>query len=138
MENATQLVPSASVFDQQLPDLNQAKVSPIELTSEYWTPNGIGEKRRMFFFDLRTEQSVDMQSGQMIDLMVVYFIEPQPNGSKKVVRQASRRLTAVFSNYSATIKPGMAFEIEYLGKEKNKNNAYFSDRWAVRPIETNR
>lgn len=135
MENAISLVPNASIFGTKLPDLSQAQPAAIDLTAEYWTPTQVGETRRMFFLELRQEAATDMQSGEQIDLTVAYFVEPQKNGDKKVIRQASRRLTAVFSNYAASIKPGMAFEITYKGKEKNKKNAYYSDRWAVKPLE---
>lgn len=66
--------------------------------------------------------------------MVAYFVEPV-DGRKRVVRQASRRLTSVFENFQKTIRPGMAFEITYMGKERNATNSFMSDRWAIVPLK---
>lgn len=96
--NATALIPNADAFEGQMPDLSKAQPAPLEISSEYWSPKEKGEKRRMFFMDLRSEKSIDEQSGQDIDLLVAYFVEPV-DGRKRVVRQASRRLTAVFENF---------------------------------------
>ena len=125
--NATALIPNADAFEGQMP-------APLEISSEYWSPKEKGEKRRMFFMELRSEKSIDEQSGQDIDLLVAYFVEPV-DGRKRVVRQASRRLTAVFENFQKTIRPGMAFEITYLGKERNATNSFMSDRWAIVPLK---
>ena len=138
--NATALIPNADAFEGQMPDLSKAQPAPLEISSEYWSPKEKGEKRRMFFMELRSEKSIDEQSGQDIDLLVAYFVEPlQPrefaDGRKRVVRQASRRLTAVFENFQKTIRPGMAFEITYLGKERNATNSFMSDRWAIVPLK---
>ena len=95
-----------------------------------------GEKRRMFFMDLREERAIDQQTGKDVALLVAYFVEPLPDGRKRVVRQASRRLTAVFDNFADTIRAGMAFEITYLGKEKNATNSFMSDRWSIVPLKT--
>ena len=125
--NATALIPNADAFEGQMPDLSKAQPAPLEISSEYWSPKEKGEKRRMFFMELRSEKSIDEQSGQDIDLLV--------DGRKRVVRQASRRLTAVFENFQKTIRPGMAFEITYLGKERNATNSFMSDRWAIVPLK---
>ena len=119
--NATALIPNADAFEGQMPDLSKAQPAPLEI-------------RRMFFMELRSEKSIDEQSGQDIDLLVAYFVEPV-DGRKRVVRQASRRLTAVFENFQKTIRPGMAFEITYLGKERNATNSFMSDRWAIVPLK---
>lgn len=133
---AAALVSNAEVFAGQLPDLSKAEASPLELNGEYWTPGEIGEKRRMFFKDLRIEQVIDQQTGKDVDLLVAYFVEPLADGRRRVVRQASRRLTAVFENYSDSIRPGMAFEITYNGKMRNKSNQNMSDTWSIVPLNT--
>lgn len=134
--SATALVPNAEVFAGQLPDLTKAEASPLELNGEYWTPIEVGENRRMFFKDLRVEQAIDQRTGENIELLVAYFVEPLPDGRRRVVRQASRRLTAVFENFADTIVPGMAFEITYKGKMKNKSNQNMSDTWSIVPLNT--
>lgn len=134
MNNTKELIPNMGAFEGGIADLDKAEAAPLELTSEYWTPTQKGEKRRMYFMDLRNERAIDQQTGSDVDLLVAYFVEPI-DGRKRVVRQASRRLTAVFDNFIDRIRPGMAFEITYLGKEKNATNAYMSDRWAVVPLK---
>lgn len=133
--DSTALVPNAAVFSGELADLDAATAGPIDLVSTYWTPSTKGEKRRLFFMDLREERVIDMQSGTDTTLLVAYFIEPLPDKGKRVVRQASRRLTAIFDNFADTIEPGMAFEITYLGTEKNATNSFMSARWSVVPLK---
>lgn len=135
-ESATALVANAEIFAGALPDLMTAQASPLELSGEYWTPEKIGEKRRMFFNDLRVEQAIDQNTGENVDLLVAYFVEPLADGKRRVVRQASRRLTAIFENHAESIKPGMAFEITYNGKIKNKSNSNMSDTWSIVPLNT--
>ena len=127
MKENEALMSSASVFDGALPSLETAQVAPLSMNSEYWTPEKIGEKRRLFFLDLRSESVIDAQSGETVDLSVLYFVDSQKN----VIRQASRRLVGVFENRLNTLRPGMAFEIEYLGKKKNATNSFQSDHWSV-------
>ncbi len=135
MQTSSALIPNAEVFSGDLPDLQQATPAPLELSSEYWSPSIEGESRRMFFDCLRTEQSIN-DRGEDIELLVAYFVEPLPGGKRRMVRQASRRLIAVFENFAQTIKPGMAFEIVYKGKKRNKTNSYLSDDWSVTPLST--
>ncbi|MEG2761262.1 MAG: hypothetical protein RR921_08050, partial [Mucinivorans sp.] len=115
-------------------DLSQATAAPLELNGEYWTPLKEGETRRMFFNELRTETTTDMASGGDIDLIVAYFVEVQPNGDKRVIRQGSRRLTAVLEMRAKEITSGTPLEITYLGKIKNKTNAFMSDSWSIKPL----
>lgn len=125
MENS--LIQQTSAFDGNLPSLEKAQMAPLAMNSEYWTPEKIGEKRRLFFYDLRVEQVIDAQSGETVDLSVLYFVD----SNKNVIRQASRRLVGVFENRINSLRPGMAFEIEYLGKKKNATNSFQSDHWSV-------
>ena len=120
------------IFAGELPDLSKADTAPLELTGEYWTPEKVNEKRRLFFNGLQIEKAVDQQTGQDVELLVAYFVEVQPDKTKKVIRNASKRLTGVFD--SLNIEIGTPFEITYLGKKKNKNNALLSDTWSVVPL----
>lgn len=138
VNSALGLVPNADVFAGTLPDLAKAQAAPLELNGEYWSPAEVGEKRRMFFKDLRVEMTPDQRTGEDIELLVAYFVEPLPNGKRRVVRQASRRLTAVFENFADNIRPGMAFEITYKGKVKNKSNSNMSDSWSIVPLDTSK
>lgn len=126
-------VVASNYFAGNLPDLSQAQAAPLELNGEYWTPLREGETRRMFFNELRTEITTDMASGKDVELLVAYFVEVI-DGSKRVVRQGSRRLTAVLEMRSKEILSGTPLEITYLGKIKNKTNAFMSDAWSIKPL----
>lgn len=136
MENKLQTTATAgavSVFSGNMPDLSKATAAPLELSGEYWTPEREGETRRMFFKELRMEQSINPEMGETIDLPVVCFVD-NSTGALRLVRNASRRLVGVFEMQAASIKEGDPFEITYLGKVKNKNNAFRSDNWSVKPL----
>lgn len=122
-----------TVFEGAMPSLETAKVAPISMSAEYWTPEKVGEKRRLFFLDIKVETSIDKQTGEDIELSVLYFVD----SNKNVIRQASRRLVGVFENRLQTLRPGMAFEIEYLGKKKNATNSFQSDHWSVYELYLN-
>lgn len=130
------ILANVEVFAGKLPDLTKATAAPIPINGDYWTPKEIGEKRRMFFMELRAESVIDQQSGQDVELMAAYFVYPVGDRNT-VVRQAGIRLTSVFSNFvnAGTIKPGMAFEITYLGKQRTTkgNNV---DTWSIVPLAT--
>ena len=118
-------------FAADLPDLAKAEPAPLELTGEYWTPEAEGEQRRMFFNEIRVELTTDMASGADVELPVAYFVEVK-NGEKKVIRQASKRLTGVLE--TMRVQTGTPLEITYLGKKKNKTNAFLSDSWSIKPL----
>ena len=124
-----------NIFAGQLPDLAKATASPLELNSEYWTPVKVDEKKRVFFKELRMEQTIDPLSGESIDLLAIYFVESL-DGKSRVIRQCSKRLIGVFEPFvnAGTIQAGNPFEIVYLGKKKNKNNSFMSDNWSVIPL----
>lgn len=118
-------------FANQLPDLSKAEAAPLELTGEYWTPEKEGEKRRMFFKEIKQELTTDMASGSDVELSVAYFVEVV-NGDKRVIRQASKRLTGVLE--TLRVETGTPLEITYLGKKKNKSNSFLSDNWSIKPL----
>jgi len=118
-------------FASQLPDLTKAEAAPLELTGEYWTPEKEGEVRRMFFKEIRQELTTDMASGSDVELSVAYFVQVI-NGDKKVIRQASKRLTGVLE--TLRVETGTPLEITYLGKKKNKTNSFSSDSWSIKPL----
>lgn len=132
MENTDKLTVS-DFFANKLADLSKAEAAPLELTGEYWTPETVGEVRRMYFNELRSEVTTDPASGKDVDLMVAYFVEVV-GGDKRVVRQASRRLTGVLESLSDRIIEGTPLEITYLGKKKNKTNSFLSDSWSIKPL----
>jgi len=130
MEQENQIT-KKDFFMAELPDLSQAKAAPLELTGEYWTPEKEGEVRRMFFKEIRQELTIDLASGSDVDLSVAYFVEVK-DGNKKVIRQASKRLTGALETLK--IPTGTPLEITYLGKKKNKTNSFLSDNWSIKPL----
>lgn len=120
-----------------LPDLSTATPEPVEMSGEYWTPEEVGETRRLFFFGLNIENVVDMESGENRELPVVQFVESDGKGGVRSVRNGSRRLVGIFESFAQNIRQGDAFEIVYLGKKKNKNNSFKSDNWSVKRLNFN-
>lgn len=118
-------------FDNDLPNLEKAQAAALELTGEYWTPQQENECRRAFFNELRMETAIDEKSGQDVELLTAYFVWVV-DGTKKVFKNASKRLVGVIENYN--IAKGTPLEITYLGKQKNKNNSYFCDTWSIKPL----
>ena len=127
----------ASVSDNALnlatlPDLTKAEVAPTELLGEYWTPETIGETKRVFFAGFATQNVIEQATGEERDLDIVQFIEKQGD-IFRTIRNGSTRLVGAFSQFAKDIKPGQPFEITYLGKKKTQTGK-FADSWSVKPL----
>lgn len=120
----------AVVDFNKLPDLSQAEPEALELSSEYWTPENPGEKKRVFFVDFAKEMVLEPGTGEERELVVVRFAE-NAGGTLRGIRNGSSRLVGIFQQFIAEIRPGDAFEITYLGKKRNKTNSFTSDNWKV-------
>ena len=116
-----------------LPDLAQATPEPVEMSGEYWTPEEVGESRRLFFFGLNVRERRRYGAARR-ELPVVQFVEGDGKGGVRSVRNGSRRLVGIFESFAQSIKQGDAFEIIYLGKKKNKNN--YSSATGVPPTDS--
>lgn len=116
-----------------LPDLSKAKVQPVELSGEYWTPEKEGETKRVFFAGITEEYVLEPETGESRTLAVAKFVE-QRDGQLRAIRNGSRRLVGIFEQFAASVKPGDAFEITYLGKKKNNTNSFKSDNWSVKAL----
>lgn len=127
---------TAKVFTGQLPDLSKAEAAPLPINGDYWTPVKAGDIRRMFFLDIRIEVMIDRQTGEDVELPVVYFVE-EIDGRKTIVRQGGCRLTSVFESgvKAGSIKPGMAFEVQYTGKQRTTSGNSV-DTWIITPLAT--
>lgn len=115
-----------------LPDLSAAEVSPVEISGEYWTPAEPGEKKRVFFVGLDSQQVIEPATGEMRELPIVKFLE-KVGDSYRTIRNGSAKLVGVFQQFEASIKPGTPYEITYLGKKKTSTGK-FADNWSVKPI----
>lgn len=126
----------AQDLEGNLPDLEKATLAPLPITGEYWSPVEAGEKKRVFFYDIRVESLPDRQTGEDIELPVAYFVEVK-NGEKKIIRQGGARLVSVFESlYKAKrIEVGMPFEIVYEGLTRTANGNNIG-KWRITPLAT--
>ena len=120
-----------------LPNINSelAKALPIDLMSDYWTPEEVGEQKRVFFSKIGMRKVLDQETGELIDLESAFFIEQKESGELSQVSNGSKRLVGAIS--AAEIQTGTPLLITYKGKKRNKSNQYSSDNWSVKPIIVN-
>lgn len=106
-------------------DLSKLEVASVDLSQQYWTPEKVGEKRRMFFSCVQDRIVVDQKTGEDIMLPCVSFID----GENRTVVNGSKRLVAVFQNNE--IAADTPVQVTYNGKVKNRTNGNMSDDWSV-------
>lgn len=116
-----------------LPNLqDQFDAIPLDLMADYWTPEKVGEQKRVFFVEIKDRPVLDQNTGEILDLECAFFLEQTKDGDIVQTSNGSKRLVgALISNQ---VQKGTALLITYLGKKKNKNNAYSSDNWSVKPL----
>lgn len=120
----------------QLPNLHEAKTSPRELSSTYWTPEAEGEYRVGVIIDLK-EETYESDKGDKIELPCVIMLSQNTDLSFSTIRNGSKRLYATVEGAieSGEIIMGQTpVRIAFVGKAKNKTNSFQSDRWSVKPI----
>ena len=122
-------------LSKELPNLSEAKVLPMDLISEYWTPETEDEFKLCFFKELKTVLYTDSEK-KTIDLPCVILIEQTPQGILKTIRNGSKRLVATIEDAvnSGKLQEGTPLKITFKGKEKNATNSFQSDRWSVNPL----
>lgn len=134
-KNSDQQIAAANdnqIVIANLPDLDKAEVAPAELLGEYWTPENVGESKRVFFLGFDTQNVIEQSTGENRDLNIVKFLEKQGT-EYRTIRNGSSRLVGVFEQFAQSIKPGSPFQITYLGKKKT-NTGKFADAWSVKPL----
>lgn len=120
-----------------LPDLHKQKESPIDLSSEYWTPGKEGEYKVGFVIAIEDSTYTDEKSGESVDLPCMIMIEQTEKGELLRIRNGSKRLVAAIENAldtGAIVAGKTPIKIIFRGKDKNKTNSYLSDRWSVKPL----
>ncbi|MAX71841.1 MAG: hypothetical protein CMC76_12220 [Flavobacteriaceae bacterium] len=120
-----------------LPNLHNAKVSPRELSSTYWTPEVEGEYKVGVIMEIKEENYTDDKSGETVKLPCIIMLNQEEDGSFNTIRNGSKRLVATIESAieSGELVLGQTpIRLSYLGKRKNKTNSYQSDRWSVKPI----
>lgn len=115
-----------------LPDLNDCDELPIDLSVEYWTPERPGEARRMVFTGVNIRQTLDSETAEVHTLPCAFFLYKTPDGDIRTVCNASKRLVGAMENNN--IRPGTPVNVQYIGKQKNKTNAFQSDQWSIKPL----
>jgi len=121
---------SGSVAD--LPDLYEATEIPIDLMSDYWTPETTGEAKFVFFDKIGFAKVIDQQSGDIIDLECAFFVEQKENKELRSIRNGSKRL--VGACVALNLENGTALKITYKGKKKNRTGPNSSDNWSIKPL----
>ena len=119
-----------------LPDLNKADQMPIDLCGNYWTPEAIGETKRVFFVKIEPQKVMSSDSSDVIDLECAVFLEQAPDGSVRTITNGSKRLVGVLETYTmqGILGHGTPLQITYMGKKKNKSNSHMSDSWSIKPL----
>lgn len=134
-DNDEQQIPLQKVTIANISALDSATVMPVDLMSNYWTPEKPGESKRVIFdrFDNTLVLSSD-GTGELIELECAFFFIKEGETVKRI-SNGSKRL--VGSLQAAKVTNMMALEITYLGKKQNANNAFKSDNWSVKPLIIN-
>lgn len=117
-----------------LPDLNQAQEFPVDLMSDYWTPENPGETKRVYFDKIANRDVLDQESGEVIQLECAYFLEQTEDGVK-TISNGSKRLVGALENYD--IQRGTPLQITYRGKKRNRTNQFQSDNWSIKILTLN-
>lgn len=119
-----------------LPDLSTAVEMPLDLMSDYWTPENAGEFKLVFFDRIDVSQVLTQDdTPTMIDLECAYFLEQDGKGEIKSIRNGSKRLVGAL--LAQQVQRGTALKITYMGKKKNRSNAFKSDSWSIKPLILN-
>lgn len=111
--------------------LESADKAPIDLMGNYWTPENIGEFKRVIFDRIDASKVLAQDTGEIIELECAFFLVKE-NGVVKQVLNGSKRLVGALQSYN--IVKGTPLEIKYLGKKTNSTNSFKSDNWSVTPL----
>lgn len=121
-------------LNKPLPDLNKAQAVPLDLMADYWTPENVGESKRVIFAKIDTRQVLDQQTGELIGLECAFFLE-KVNDEAQMISNGSKRLVGAIA--SNGIMPGTPLIVTYKGKKRNRTNQYSSDNWSIKPLIIN-
>lgn len=129
MENGIQ---AFDIENGELPDLDQAEGLNIDLMDDYWSPDELGEEKKVFFQKIDTRKVLDQQTGEVIDLECVFLMEKDPKtGSYRTISNGSKRLVGALQANGVT--KGMPLLITYKGKKKTQGGNS-CDNWSIRPL----
>ena len=115
----------------ELPNLEDAEVMPLELSSEYWEPGVEGEVKKVVFSHIEDASMPKRDAPGEFALVPTAFFYEQRDGSIVLIRQASKMLVASIQNNA--VRRGTPMQIIYTGKKKFKNGN-MGDTWSVKPL----
>lgn len=112
-------------------DLAEFEIASCDLAYEYWSPQEIGEVKRMVFKCIQTRTVPDHNNDDAdVELPCAVFLIPGKTVDEiKTIVNGSKRLVAVFENNQ--IGEGTPVQVTYKGKKKNRTNGNMSDDWSV-------
>lgn len=122
---------------KDLPNLHNLEASPREMSSEYWTPEDSGEYKVGVVIEIKEENYTNEETGETIQLPCVIMLSQETDGSFSTIRNGSKRLVATVEAAinSGEIQCGATpIRITFVGKKRNKTNAFSSDRWSVKAL----
>lgn len=130
---------AVDLTSSNLPNLENAKIFPLSLGGEYWTPENIGDTKRVFFYDIKPTKLMSFNGNGIVELDCAYFLEQDKDLNTHTIYNGSRVLVGIIESCieSGLVQKGIPLEIKYEGKKKNKSNGNFSDRWSVKPLIIN-
>ena len=112
--------------------LADLEVSQVSDNSEYWSPIDKGETKLVVFDTMSVESITNVDTAEEKLLPTVHLLEQKKDGSLARISNSSARLVGLFERMN--YKQGTPLKITYLGKERNKNNAFQSDSWEVKQL----
>lgn len=124
----------SQVSVNDIDSLESAEAAPIDLMSNYWSPEMPGETKRVVFDRIDLSPVLAQDTGEIIDLECAFFFVKE-NGQVKQLRNGSKRLVGALQSYN--IQRGTPLEIKYMGKKQNRMNSFKSDNWSVVPLIIN-
>lgn len=116
--------------------LHEAEAAPFDLMSDYWSPENVGEERRVLFDRIQAMGVVDQATGEVVDLNCAFFFyQENKDAPIKQIRNGSRRLVGAIENFN--LQRLTPLSIKYAGKKRNKSNSNLSDNWIITPLRVN-
>lgn len=132
------LVPAVDLKNNELPNLHtEGKVLPVEIGSQYWSPEEKGEFKLGFLNAIELVDYPDRDHPEiLLPRETVFLLSQNQDGSLVRVSNASKRLVAeVQRNFKeGKLVAGCPVQITYMGTKLNKTNPNKSAQWSIKPI----
>lgn len=124
-------MPISTIDVANIDQLETGTVAPVDLMSDYWSPEREGDTKKVIFDRLDISLVLAQDTGELLELETAFFFIKE-HGVVKQIRNGSKRLIGALQTYN--IQRGAALEIKYMGKKQNRLNAFKSDNWSIKPI----